>query len=255
MSAFEQPPILSGKSEKDLKLLRDYLARMANKLEQAKDERVIAEQVQAAVKAAGGGKNPNQQANAQATALKSLIIKTADEIYSYVDAINTSLSGIYVAKSDFGEYTETVETTIEQTAKKTVESYEFDAAITALNEQLKTQETYVTELRGEIQRGIIADPVTGEEFLGIAISENLKFTGELKEENGLTYYELSPGQTLGLYTSRGWQFWINGTRRAWLDSIDGMLHVANIVIEDTLQGGEDWEISFSGGFGIRYIGG
>ncbi|MBR2583265.1 MAG: phage holin family protein [Oscillospiraceae bacterium] len=72
---------------------------------------------------------------------------------------------------------------------------------------------------------------------------------------GVTYYELTPGQTLGLYTSSGWQFWINGVRRGWFSSQDSMLHVSNIVAEEKLRAGPDWEISASGGFGLRYIGG
>ena len=71
----------------------------------------------------------------------------------------------------------------------------------------------------------------------------------------MIYHELAPGQTFGLYTSAGWQFWINGVRRGWFSSEDSMLHVANIIAEDKLRAGSDWEISTAGGFGLRYIGG
>ena len=66
---------------------------------------------------------------------------------------------------------------------------------------------------------------------------------------------LAPGQTLGLYTATGWQFWINGSKRGWFDSEDGMLHVANIVVEDKLQIGDGWLMTTTGGFGLRYTGG
>ena len=113
----------------------------------------------------------------------------------------------------------------------------------------------MTELNGQIRRGVIEDPETHEVHLGIAISEQLSFTGQTQTEGGLTYYELAPGQTLGLYTSTGWQFWINGVRRGWFSSEDSMLHVSNIVVENRLQLGSDWEIVSAGGFGLRYIGG
>jgi hypothetical protein len=113
----------------------------------------------------------------------------------------------------------------------------------------------MTAIRGEIRRGLITDPESGETAMGIAISEELSFTGVEHTEAGLTYYELTPGQTLGLYTATGWQFWINGSKRGWFDSRDGMLHVANLAVETSLMLGGGWLITASGGFGIRYMGG
>ena len=88
-------------------------------------------------------------------------------------------------------------------------------------------------------------------MLGIAISQRLSFTGASSSHEGETYYELSPGQTLGMYTSTGWQFWINGARRGWFDSVDSTLHVAALQVEQTLRLGASWVVSTSGGFGIR----
>ena len=113
----------------------------------------------------------------------------------------------------------------------------------------------MTGLGGQIRRGIIEDPVTHEMHLGIAISETLSFTGQTQSVGGVTYYERTPGQTLGLYTARGWQFWINGVRRGWFSSEDSKLHISNLVVEEKLQLGADWQIGTGGGFGIRYTGG
>ena len=99
------------------------------------------------------------------------------------------------------------------------------------------------------------DPATHELHLGIAIAENLQFTGQTAERDGNTYYRLSSGQTLGLYTAAGWQFWINGQLCGYFSSADNMLHVANIVADRSMRFGADWEITASGGFGLRYTGG
>lgn len=186
--------------------------------------------------------------------LKDYVDLSVTGVYTQIDRVENSLSSIYLAKSDFGQYAETVQTSIEQTAKRTVESYDYQAQIDAVNARYGDVDSYVTAIRGEIRRGIITDPETGEEQMGIAISENLSFTGVTRTENGQTYYELSPGQTLGLYTAKGWQFWINGSKRGWFDSADGMLHTANMVVEKALQMGDSWQASTVGGFGIRYIG-
>ena len=183
-----------------------------------------------------------------ARALKALIIKTADEITAYTDSRVESFESLYVAKSDYGSYYNQIETQVAQTARDTVESYHYTEAFGEMN-------AYLTDLGGQIRRGVIEDPETHEVHLGIAISEQLSFTGQTQTEGGLTYYELAPGQTLGLYTSRGWQFWIGGVRRGWFSSEDSMLHLSNIVVENRLQLGSEWDVTRANGFGLRYIGG
>ena len=109
---------------------------------------------------------------------------------------------------------------------------------------------YVTELSGQIRRGFLEDPETHQTVLGIAISQQLRFTGQELTDGGWTYFELSPGQTLGLYTSTGWQFWVNGRKVGWFDSSDGMLHTVSQAVEQEIRLGS-WSISADGGLGIR----
>lgn len=243
----ELPPQLQGTAEQQLAALRDYLVRMAQSLDpvSGSGERILAEARKGADKAQ---EKTVKDIRARAASLKALIIKTADEITAYTDSKAEAFESLYVAKSDYGTYYNQIETQVEQTARNTVETYHYTEAIQALD-------TYMTDLNGQIRRGVIEDPETHELHLGIAISESLSFTGQTQTEGGLTYYELSPGQTLGLYTSTGWQFWINGVKRGWFSSEDSMLHVSNIVVENRLQLGNDWEIVSTGGFGLRYIGG
>ena len=245
----ELPPQLQGSAEQQLVAMRDYLVRLAQSLEQVGGSAVAAEAAKTAAKAASSAQTKAAaDIRARANALKALIIKTADEITEYTDSKVETFESLYVAKSDYGNYYNQIETQVAQTARDTVETYHYTEAVEDLN-------TYITALNGQIRRGVIEDPETHEVHLGIAISERLSFTGQTQTEGGLTYYELAPGQTLGLYTSKGWQFWIGGVMRGWFSSEDSMLHVSNIVVENTLQLGNDWEITTSGGFGLRYIGG
>ncbi len=242
--SYELPPQARGSVEEQLAALRDYLVRLAQELERVERGGIVA-----ASKSASAVREKNELAlREQAAVLKALIIKNADEITSYADERFDSLSSTYLAVSDFGTYLEQIDTSIRQTARDTVESYRYAESIRAL-------ESYVSVLNGQIRRGLIEDPDTNEIHLGIAVSENLSFTGQTLTVGGATYYKLTPGQTLGLYTSSGWQFWINGVKRGWFSSEDSMLHVSNIVAENKLRVGADWEISASGGFGLRYLGG
>lgn len=242
--SYELPPQARGDAAEQLAALRDYLVRLAQELERA--ERGVS--VEAADEARSVREQNAKALREQASALKALIVKNADEIAERTDARFDSLSASYVAISDYGRYYNQIDTQVRQSARETVETYHFTEAVEAL-------ERSMSELGGQIRRGLIEDPETHEIHLGIAVSESLSFTGNTQTVGGVTYYELTPGQTLGLYTSSGWQFWINGVRRGWFSSQDSMLHVSNIVAEEKLRAGPDWEISASGGFGLRYIGG
>ena len=177
------------------------------------------------------------------------------EVTAYTDRQIEALRSVYLAKSDFGSFSERINTQIEQTARGVVESYDYEELIEGAARSAQEAGRALTELGGQIRRGILEDPETGELHFGIAISEKLSFTGETQERGGRVYYRLSPGQTLGLYTSLGWQFWINGVKCGYFSSADSMLHVSNSAIENAMRLGADWTISGRDGFGLRYTGG
>ena len=268
----EYPPILTGSEAQQLAALRDYLVRVARSLE-GETRAVDAPSVTAASRRdsspGGGAKNSGSKSEAKAQEeklaairrnaekLRALIVKTAEEAEALsveLGATRQEMASYYLAKSDFGAYMEQAEAAFVSTARGVVESYSFASLIEALSAQADATDSYLTSVLGEIRRGIITDPGTGEQALGIAIAENLQFTGQVHTEGGLDYYELTPGQTLGLYTSRGWQFWVNGSKRGWFDSGDGSLHVIGEVVEDRLQLGASWVLTASGGLGIKYVG-
>lgn len=266
----ELPPILSGSADRQLSVLRSYLVRMVQQLNTA----TSAESTGVTVTNVGVPKAQTEQneksveeVRKNARDLRALIVKTAntlsgdiilsqDQQRRYVDDATEQLSSLLVAKSEFGSFTEKIENQITTTARGVVESYDYDELISSAEDSIALLQSYMTNINGEIRRGLVTDPDTGETVTGIAISQNLQFTGVIeKGEDGAEYYELSTGQTFGLYTSTGWQFWIDGHKRGWYDSVDGMLHIANTAIEDTLQIGGSWRILNDNGLGIKYIGG
>lgn len=254
---YEYPPILSGDAITQIAALRDYLVRQTRNREHE-----IAESEGGGVRVirtkGENSKNGVQKAGAkewqEAAALRALIIKTANVIEQHVDELIEGLHEDYLAISDFGTYRENIDLQIRTTARGIVEDYGYDELIQAAEGEIEGLQEAMTALDGQIRRGIMTDPETSETVLGIAISQNLRFTGNTQTQDGKTYFELSPGQTLGMYTSTGWQFWINGSKRGWFDSQDGMLHVSKIMVESRLQLGTEWLITTSGGFGIRKIG-
>lgn len=269
---FDLPPILSGSSAEKLTVLRNYLVRLADELNKLENQAV---QQMVSVDADGKrdfstGKSASKDIEAiekNAAALKQLIIKTGDRLAQdiekseqssmhYADGKIDALSQTYLAKSEFGSFTENMESQITNTARGVVESYDYESRILSNQENLELLQYYMSSIDGQIRRGIVADPDTGLDVTGIAISQNLQFTGTVvRGEDGADYYQLSSGQTFGLYTSTGWQFWINGWKRGWYDSVDGMLHISNVAVESALQLGGQWQLINIEGLGIKFTGG
>jgi len=278
--AFEKPPLVSGDNKKDIAALRDYLFRMAGSLNTlaGNDSNLVVsyQNGKQIVKPAGGGSSADIDAiRRNANQLRDLIIKTAGElsdeetaraegdaaVTSYVDSMTQVYNSRYVAQSEFGTFQENITGMIETTARGVVESYDYESAIQSNQDAIGLLQNYYTSIEGEIRRGIVLDPDTNEYVTGIAIAQNLKFSGECgpsDPENpgdGNTYYYMNSGQTFGLYTSVGWQFWIDGHKKGWYNSQDGMLHVANIMVEEKLNIGGTWQMKSNGAeLEITYVG-
>jgi hypothetical protein len=246
---YELPPVLSGPPQQQIAALRDYLVRMAQSLQTAQDltEKRTASGISRAKTAAAA------DAARQAASLKSLIVKTAGVIRSSIEELETELHSSYVAESEFGEYREYAEGRFTQTASDITEAFDRSA-------QIRTDLLdFRSSVQGEIRRGLIEDPETGEENIGIAISRKLYF-----ETNGIPYVDtmgniyprLLPAQSFGLYTATGWQYWINGQKVGWFDSLDSSLHLRTVTVNESISIGDSWKIMQhpGGGFGVRYVG-
>ena len=265
---YDLPPVLSGSTEKQLAALRNYLVRVASQLNSAQTAPVAAgtKSVEKTKSAAVSSEKSAEDIKKNAEQLRTLILKTADALggdivqsqerqREYTDAAVETLSESLLARSEFGSFVETLETQISTTARGVTESYGFSSLIRSARDDIDLLQSYRTQLDGEIRRGIVTDPTTNETVTGIAIAQDLQFTGEVQHgEDGTDYYELSSGQTFGLYTSTGWQFWIDGCKRGWYDSVDGMLHIANTAVENSLRIGGDWRLVNENGLGIKFTG-
>lgn len=280
MAFTEKPPILRGTQQEQISALRDYLFRVAQSLSEAAGASTPAVSVVATVQPDGkrvytpGGSGNVDAVRKNAQELRDLILKSARDlegkieagdntVIAYADSKTEEYNSLYVAQSEFGEYTETVQANFESTARGVVESYHYGSAIDSVQDSIGLIQNYNAVLDGMIKRGIVEDPVTHEYVAGIAISQKMEFGGECgpSDENnpgdGFTYYYVKDHQTFGLYTSTGWQFWIDGRKVGWFDSLDGMLHVANVLVENALQIGDSWQITATadGEFEIKYVGG
>ena len=206
------------------------------------------------------------------------------EISEAINNLSEEIENTYYKKAEFnnwaGEFYQSAQLLIEAAGNQIAETYgltELITSVTTLAADLKQTEAYLTQMDGQIRRGFLEnpaypdDPNAPEYIFGIAVSSQLKFTsavkymdasGNLVDASQLTdeelasaavYTELDGKQTVALYTSTGWQFWIGGQMRGWFDSSDGELHVVQETIEDRLTQGL-WQITTVDGWGLKYLG-
>lgn len=183
--------------------------------------------------------------------LRDELLRNIDGLQGSIDSISVQLNGNISAGGDIDGLASLVETlrlTIQATAARVEEVYEYA-------QDVETADAlFQTSITGTICRGFLNDPGGGSPIFGIAIAEKLAFTAEVVVKDNVTYYGLDSSQTLGIYTSTGWQFWMNGEKVGWFDSQDGQLHVTGITVEGNFRMG-DWLVTTGGGWGLRYVGG
>lgn len=208
------------------------------------------------------------------TDLRSQIIQSANNLRIDIETnagnINelngqvTNIMNTYVT-ADYidGQFRSSLVQTITNEVNSIVEHYDYSEIVSGLvGGDIETLKSFATLINGEIRRGMIYDSELGVDVLGIAISQNIQFyendpLNPPVEVDGNMYYRIMSNQTFGFYTSYGWQFYVNGQKVGWFDSMDSKaaLHVASEVVEDGVQFGSSWEVSqSSNGIGFRYIG-
>lgn len=263
MVQMETPPLLRGTEQEQLAQLRSYLFQAAQHLNLALNDLSMdsfGKDVQEAIQEGGTQSAEKVQTSVDqtASALKDLIIKTANVIYQQMDVLETVLRSEYVAVSDFGQYQEEIESRLTQTAENTTAAYDYAAKISAdtdarLTELAGDQDALremLVKSSGYIKQGIIgyngAVPI-----IGIAIGQDVKTTGKV-EVDGQTYEVVDTTSNMTTWTPERMSFFINGTEAAWFSN--GALHVGRIEVSERIVGG-NWDISFTSGLTVKWIGG
>ena len=115
-------PDITGRNDSErLSQIHEYLFTLARELNYSLQE---IEQGKAVVEVKNEGKVGNKTPEEVFTDLKPFIIKNADIISSYSDAISKNLQGIYVAHSEFGSYTEKTDAKIDANSYNITQYYE-----------------------------------------------------------------------------------------------------------------------------------
>lgn len=176
--------------------------------------------------------------DAQAQSLKALIVKTANIVRSEMDVLITQLDKKYEAISDWGTYKEQITKLVQETAQSTLESYDFVSQIQSLQSDAAGFDSYMTQAKGYINRGIIDFDDENMPIFGIAIGETLK-TKQVSA-GGKSYEVFDTTENMATYTADRLSFWVGGVEVAYLSN--RVLSITKAEITESIRLG-DWEIA------------
>ena len=231
---FENPPILTGRPEDQLRQLYNHLFRMSSQLNEALmaiSINQMAPETQEILRAGAGAQAQNAS---NMESLKSLIIKNADMVRTEMTEIRTALEGQYTAISDqFGIYQESVETQLSATATGIEQNISMIETVAAAGEDTAT---VLRKLNANIFSGIL-DEVTGE--AGIAIGYNVT-------NNDGTINHANKTAT---FTADQLTFYIGETAVAWFGN--SVFHITDGEVTNSMRmGSYTWKVMANGSMGL-----
>jgi len=227
---FDTPMNLTGTAEEQLRTLYGYLYTMSEKLNEAMNTITVDnmdQELQTKIREIPSAQDRTQEM----TALKSMIIKTANIVRNEMDEIRTILEGHYEALSDqFGTYEQNLTNEITATAEGILQSYQFDERITANDESIGAFRRRISQY---IFTGLV-DAVNGK--YGVAVGNNVTNADDT----------LNTDQMCATFTMDEMAFYINGTKVAWFGN--ETFYIDRGKIENSLQiGNHKWMAREDGG--------
>lgn len=252
----EIPPTFNGQPEQRLQQVINYLFRLSENLNVALNNisySDISSAPQNVETSSGGGSSQSGGSIGEAyNELRALIVNTANYVAAEEDRLEQEFNSKYTAISDeWGTFQESIGSTIETTARETVQSYGYDAQISTLQEEAATFSEYKIHTEGFIRSGFIDYDSEGVPIIGIAIGQNLTSTEVTID--GEKYQRFDEDQSCAFYTADRVSFRINGQEVAYISN--RMLYIGDVSITNSATIGNKWRITHNNGLTIKWIGG
>ena len=176
---------------------------------------------------------PEKEAENTFNSIKSLIIKSADIVDAYSEEITRELSGLYVAQSDFGTYSEQTSRLIEENSKYTQDVF---LNVQEISSSLSEVENIVLETNAYIKSGELDTDEEGRPVIGIEVGQT---------NNGVfSRYARFTSERLSFFNSNGIEIaYVSGQK----------LYITSAEITGSLTLGK-YEIDTSDGLIFRWVG-
>lgn len=172
-------PNITGNEREQLAQLKSYLYQFIPQLQWALNslESSSTKAVQQIISKPQTTTASINNANAEATfnSIKALIIKSADIVESYYDIIESRLSSLYVAESDFGTFTESVEQRIKESSTAIEQNF---TDIQQIITDIENINFTFAETEAYIKSGKIDEDDAGLPIFGVEIRQKNTVDGE-----------------------------------------------------------------------------
>lgn len=220
-------PNIQGDTRAQLEAIKSYLYQLTQELNYGLQAAPSVQTTQTA---------PTKKPQEQFNDIKALIIKSADIVNAYSEAISQRLEGVYVAQSDFGTYAEETAAQLSANAQAIEQKYENV-------QQLFTQlEQSMVEVNAHINTGLLYYAEDGTPVYGMEIGQRTWKDGEE------IFYKFArfTADKLAFYDQAG-------TEAAYIS--DGHLRIPNALVELSLtRGGYTEQIGADGSTVERWVG-
>lgn len=154
----------------------------------------------------------------------------------------------------FNTFAETISSRLEACAGSIANEIEYRAVLDGRVDDAKTSlDAYIAETSGYIKQGIVGyDGITP--VIGVAIGQDIKTTGAADTAaNGRVYDVIDTSNNMSVWTAQKLSFYISGAEVAYFSN--NSLHVGGIEVENSVVLGGKWEITYTPGFTVKWIGG
>lgn len=174
---FRLPNITAKDEAGQLRQMQSFMFQLVEQLNYAMKtvESGASGAVASASNTTATAENEDVKAKATFNSVKSLIIKSADIVNAYYEAINNRLQGLYVAESDFGTYAEATDLALESTSKGIEQNY---TNIQQILSDIEGFESYLIEVDAHINSGILYYGEDGAPVYGLEIGQRTEINGE-----------------------------------------------------------------------------
>lgn len=242
MSTFSPPPAPEGSVQQQLQRQYAYLFQMHQQLNLALDALEPAASAAAARTPRTVSAGEKQQYNT----LKSLVVRTAQQVRREMDSLSLQLQGEYVAAGDFGTYIEQLSSHIEANPEALTQYYRFAADLKGNVEAVDAAfSAWKSGTEGYIRTGIVH--YDGDvPVYGVAVGQNLA----VREVDGQQVVEQNNFRAT--FTANRLSFWQDATEVAYLSN--NRLYITNISVLGDVTVGK-WRVSGVDGLAWQWIGG
>lgn len=242
-----KPNITANTTDGQLSQVKQYLFQLTSDLNFALNlvekriDKADGNLTVAGTKTNAGANFENNSAQNNFSAVKDLIIKSADIVNAYCEMIEKRLSGKYVAESDFGTYKKETEKQITETAENTTANYNSI-------QEIYDQTGNLSELRKDgfyMRTGWLYDDAdTGNKIGGIEL-------GQISDDGTDIRKSIARFTTdeLAFYDGDGTD---ESNKIAWFSKYK--MHIRAARIEGNLELGK-YVLDTSKGIAFRWIGG